>query len=504
MTVETPVAAQPRLPAEKGSTREALKPALLLLGAAFVLAYLPRLLWGFWTDEAGTWWMASSGWREAIARCRAWTGQSILYGVVESFWVFPGRFQELFLRLPSLAGIGAAAWFTWRIAERFISAGSGVVAVVALVCLPDTIAFGTSARPYALVMAAAAGAGFFLLEWRARGGWGPAAGYAVSAALLVNLHYLAAFLFVPHAVCLASVYLGRRRAPRPDAKLPQATALVLPLAALPLLGHLRDTASGAAAFGGALRPELRHLAIETVPPVLLLAIALGLGMIWLTRRKLPWRVPRLPAPTVLLLALWLLAAPIAFFLAARLTSHSLFAARYLFFCAPAAALVAAWLSSALPDPAARRILACAVFAASVLHPAMLMANFGAAPESWREPIRQARALAPAADAPVLITSGLIESGRLNWRAENPRTSRLFAAVAAYPLANPLYPLPYQFSGDAARHISGRLEQLRGRPLLLIAEQDSPHAEWFRAEARRRGYRVEEHAVNRMSVTLARP
>jgi hypothetical protein len=44
---------------------------LALCAIAFLLAWLPRLYWGFWTDEAGTFWMVCKGWREALNRKNA-------------------------------------------------------------------------------------------------------------------------------------------------------------------------------------------------------------------------------------------------------------------------------------------------------------------------------------------------------------------------------------------------------------------------------------------------
>jgi hypothetical protein len=496
---------QARVQSATGPSSRDLRLTLILVAAAFCLAWAPRLTWGFWTDEAGTYWMAADGLREAVARCRAWVGQSILYGAIASFFVVPGRFQELILRLPSLAGITVATWFTYRIAERFVCRGSGPVALVTLVCLPDVVSLGTSARVYALAMACAAAATYFLFRWRESPAWRTAAAYGVTAALLVNLHYLAAFLLLPHGLYVVHIWIAARRGgATPGWKLPAAAAVAIPLGLLPILGHIRLTMEQASLFDGAMKPRVWDLVIFCFPPLALLGAGLGLGMAWLLRRRLVFQPAPLAPETAVLLVVWLCAAPLAFFLAATFTPRSIFAARYLMFVLPAVALLAAWLSSALVEAHARRILTLALFAAQVMHPSMLLASFGQAPASWREPLAAVRSF--PSEIPVFVASGLIESGRMKWKEQNPATGHLFAALSAYPVRNPLYPLPFQFSPEAAGYIEARVEsnEFRARSFALLCEYGSPLHQWFSSTMRRRGFRVKEQPVNSMGLIIATP
>ena len=112
-----------------------------------IVAWLPRLFWGFWTDETATWWMASHGWREAIARTLTWDGQSVLYSVVASFFRSDSPYKELIMRLPSAAAMLVAAVLLYRLAERLIAKGAGMIAVAAFFCTPSTVEAATNARP---------------------------------------------------------------------------------------------------------------------------------------------------------------------------------------------------------------------------------------------------------------------------------------------------------------------------------------------------------------------
>src|ERR1035438_3038904 len=91
--------------AEHTSVVAARTPILVLTCLAVLLGWLPRLRWGFWTDETATYWMSSGGWRAAIEHTWNWPGQSILYSILESFFVVHGPWQEVALRVPSFVAV---------------------------------------------------------------------------------------------------------------------------------------------------------------------------------------------------------------------------------------------------------------------------------------------------------------------------------------------------------------------------------------------------------------
>ena len=149
------VRAEPTLGTEpSASSMNAPLRILLLCAAAFLLAWLPRLHWGFWIDETGTFWMACRGWREAINRTATWPAQSILFSVIESFFVSRGAWMEPLLRIPSVLAIAVSAWQLKRLAEIGIHRNAGWLTLIPFICAPDIVNFGTSARPYALALAA--------------------------------------------------------------------------------------------------------------------------------------------------------------------------------------------------------------------------------------------------------------------------------------------------------------------------------------------------------------
>ncbi len=469
-------------------------PVLGLCVLAILIGWLPRLFWGFWTDEAGTFWMVCEGWRAAIERSGHWAGQSILYGIIESLFVSKGSWQEPLLRIPSVLAVAFAAWQLKRIAELLMGRDAGWLALAPLVCAPDILVFSTSARPYPLALAASLASFRYLLQWRESEDKWTAAKYLAASVLTLHFHYLFGFVFVIQAAYLVFCWLCGRSV---RLWLPLTAAVVLPLSMLPLAGSLSFTAKHSANFAHAVRPTIGQLLQLCFPPALLLATALGGVLLLVSARNLKWRPMRLRPESIFLILSWMMLGPIAFFLAARLTSQSVFASRYLLFALPAFVLLMVWLLSGLNRPESQLLVLVAVLAATVLHPGMLMQVFRESPSSWRAPLRvvanESRGEAP----PVFVTSGMVDSGSVNWKEHDPRTSYLFAALTAYPIPNRMIPLPYQFGEDVQEFIRQTIssDETAGRGCFLLAASDSPLGSWMSGYMRQRGFRAEVHAVN---------
>src|SRR5262249_32760826 len=159
--------------------------------------------------------------------------------------------------------------------------------------------------------------------------------------------------------------------------------VVLPLSLIPVVASLRTTASSGD-FSYAQPPELLQLLWMCFPPVFLMGLGLGAVLLFASGRKTVWHAPRVKSDAVVLGAAWLLLAPIAFFLISRFTPRSVFAARYLLFVVPAAALFVAWAIAGLQKRESRSFVLVAIFAACVLHPGILVQNWRPSQSSWRE------------------------------------------------------------------------------------------------------------------------
>lgn len=472
---------------------------LILCGAALVLAWLPRLRWGFWTDEAGTFWMACQGWRAAMSRTATWPGQSIPYSVLESFFVTSGFWKEPLLRIPSVLASAVAAWQMKRLAELTINRGAGWLAIIPLICAPDVVNFGTSARPYALALAASIGSFRYLLEWRHSPDRKTAAKYLIASALTLHFHYLFGFVFVIQAIYLMGcrVFGRRMSGRRVGIGLPLAAAILLPASMLPLVGTLRSTAHHAASFAHAVPPTFTQLLQICFPPALLLTTGLGLVLLLISAKNPRWRPSPLQPELMLLLAAWVTLAPLVFFLVARLTGQSIFAARYLLFTLPAAVLLIVWIISGFEKREWRFLILLAIFAGTVLHPGGLLLAFRESASSWREPLRWVAARSAGDAPPVFVASGIVESGALPWSEAEPPSSRLFAPLTAYPIGNRAIPLPYQFSAQVRNFIRGShlANYQTGERCFLLAAADSELGTWMSSYMQQIGFHAAAHPVN---------
>jgi hypothetical protein len=194
----------------------------------------------------------------------------------------------------------------------------------------------------------------------------------------------------------------------------------------------------------------------------------------------------------------MLVAPTLFFLVSRITPNTLFTSRYLLFTLPAIVLVIAWAVCGIANVRARTIFMLAIFAANVLHPGMLVSAFRESPASWREPL--AVLAQKPSNAPVFVTSGFAHAVYGNWQTEDAKSSPFFAPLTAYPIANPVIPLPYQFFPEIERFIGKKTAELGEQPLVyLLAEFDSGAGPWMTKYMEGRGYRARTESVHHFVV-----
>lgn len=467
---------------------------------AFLAGWLPRLFWGFWTDEAGTYWMAQGGMAAAIEKCLHWPGQSILYGALESWFATHGAYQELLLRLPSAAGVGLAAWFLFRLSEAITGAGTGFLAVVPFLCAQPVLEAATSARPYGLALAATLASFWHLHRWSSTGSRPALVWYTASSILVLYLHYFFGFIFLIHLLYLWSA--KRHGAKVSWGKAALASAVIL-VSLVPLEPHIALLFGKSQQFANALPPSLGQflLLCFPYPPLVGVAVAIGVALVASPRSVRPrWGLR--PEVTVLLWT-WLLVGPVIFFAVSRTTPYRIFASRYLLFAAPAFFVILAQVASWVRTGRGRLLLLVSVLFATVLHPGTLINTLQPDTEEWRTPIAALQRLEPGRTVPVFVRSGLAESNLLDWQAGNTASSYAYAPLAAYPLLHPLLPLPYYLTPDVEAHVKNLLAtSLAGvKRVALVAASGSEIGVWVRAEMERHGYRTTSSEAGKYTILL---
>ena len=452
-----------------------------LLGVALI-TWLPRMCWGFWVDEAGTYWMACRGLRAAIGRTMQFSGQSLLYSVLVSVFCTAGPIKEFLLRLPSLAGIIVGAFLLYRLAERMLGAGAGPLAALVLVSPAPMVEAATEARPYALAVTAVIGAAYALFEWIESGRRRALAAYTLSAILVLYFHYLFGF-----ALAVFALYVLIRKLPARRLGEFAAAEIAVLASLIPLRAHI-ENALGHPNFGAkAVLPGLLQLGVALFPPEIMIGAGLGLALLLALYTRSVGRPGAIPPASVFLIVSWAFLGTAVFFAAVHVTGASLFASRYLLFEMPGFALLVAWLGTSLRDRKSVTIFCLAIFSASALNVPNLIQLWQGSAREWRTPL----AIARQADAPTFVSSGLVESNSEDWQRGTAGDSYLFAPLSAYPLREPILPLPYFLNGAGTANVRAALNEPLGdaRRLVLLSRSGGDAAPWFEHELSSRGYRA---------------
>jgi hypothetical protein len=464
---------------------------------AIAAGWIGRLRWGFWTDEAGSFWMSSGGFAAAIAKTETFPGQSLLYSGIASFFHHPGPNQELWLRLPSILGVLAAGYFLFRLTESIVGQGTGYLAVIPFFCTAAVIAGATNARPYGLALAAATGCGWKFYEFLKTGTRLSFIEHLIFSALVIYLQYFFGFML---ALQFAFALYWRWRGHR----VPSIMFFVAPATWILSLWPLRESLHQLVRFSQGsytppISPTVAQFFLLCFPLGPLLAGAVGCAAIafafprsW--KPKFDW-----PEGAFALTITWLFAAPILFFALARWTPYDLFATRYLLFITPAFFILLASLISWIPATHHRLLILFAILGGTVLHPGNLLQVYAGPAEDWRPALETIRQFP---DNPVFVRSGLAESNRIAWRDGARPDSFVLAALSAYPIHNPVLPLPYHLTPEVQQYVKGKLDtDLRNAPrVLLVADDNADVNSWMQSEMKARGYTA--HLADRGGYTVS--
>ena len=448
----------------------------------FAIAWGPRLTRSFWVDEAGTFWMAHEGMVRAVQKTWHWPGQSILYSVIASFFCFDGLpWRDALLRIPSLIGIAAAGYFLYRIAEHRIGDRAGIVAVILFVFHPGVTEIGLQARPYALAIGAVAASCWALLEWEESRSRSHLLRYMLAAILVIYLHYFFAVILGIHALYLLFVFVVEGRRQRWGETVLAGAGILLSI--VPLIPHLKLLLGQGHTLPYTAPPALADLADILAPSLLiagLLAAGCLLSMVWPATRSV--RMRRDPAFLFLITAWWLV-GPTLFMVVSKATPMRIFMTRYLAFSFPAQALLFAYLGYRLFGAGAR-VWALAAIVLFAGNPILAVR----ATQGKDEFLPVMRLIRAKADVPVFFPSLLHESVFYDWRAGNQPNSYLFAPLVAYPIDNPLLPLPAMATDDAKEYVGEMVDsRLKGNAEVLFVDYLETWEPWILARMRQAGF-----------------
>jgi hypothetical protein len=468
--------------------------------AILAFTWLPEIRMGFWVDEAGTFWMARAGWREAISRTIEWPGQSVAYSVLASLFARPGDPHfEIWMRIPTLIAAAMAGFLLYRMASGWFGQGTAWLALAVAASSPQIARASTEARPYIIAVAFALAGILFFVHWLEHKRAWPAAAAGLCFAAMLHFHLLFAALLLAPAIWLAGDVWTRRQLPWRQLLLGLA---VMALGCLPLVPVVRVLLAKA----DLARDSVGYFSIEQLIQALCPSgLAAAFLIAWIaalaSRPENGDTEEREAAGQSHFrrVFVWWLAPAVAFWAAAKLSGSSA-NSRYFLYATPAFALVLASL--------ARRLDADRVTGLMAIMAVLVLAQNHAAPAARNDCAKIYRAVAARPEgtsAPVVIQSMLVESIRLDWREPSNSAPHLHACLDSYPLPNPKLFLPLTFDSEveaeiqrlAAGPLSGKWFYALGAPGF---QGGARVMERLEDAAVRRGYSVKRQAYGALRLT----
>ena len=367
---------------------------VLLLADGYELGRL-----SLWRDEAYTLDAIQRPLLQIVVMARHIDAVITPYYLLMHAWIAVAGTSEAALRLPSVLAMAVAAVVTTVIGRRLASiallpapATTGVLAGLLFAAAPQVTKYAQDARAYGLVTMCAAIATWLLLRALADGRWRWWAGYGVAMVATGLFNVLALLLLAAHGTTVWIAHTGQRAAspaviapaepgggdpadgetgPQfrvlPARWLTAAGAAVVVLTPLLVAGygqrsqiswltrpHLGAVGYLIVSFGGS----------RLLAPLVALLVAGGMTAGLIGRRRVPVDMVTVAAP-------WLVLPPLVLFAAAQI--HPVFNFRYVVYCLPALALLAATGLAAVTRLATLALLGKAAWLPAVLIVVLLVA-----------------------------------------------------------------------------------------------------------------------------------
>lgn len=461
----------------------------LALAEIFCLWVCP-LTSSLWLDELVTFWSACKGVVPAIERSQFWPGQNAPYTVLIAAMIRIAGTSEVVVRLPSLAATLATAWLMFRLGERFLDREAGILVVTVFASLHEIAKdAAANARPYAIALLLVVTAMLQLVKWLDTKRLRNMIGFILAAAAIPYFHLL---FTTTYLVFLAyGVYMWRTGKTR-VASLCLPGAIVIALVT-PLIWITLHARKGLAQSSFAGNPDLNKLLTATIPPILAVAIFLGLIASFIAWRSAGTNSVAIPPSAVFLAVTWLIIPVGALFLVARFTPLKIFVPRYYTPSFAAVALIAGCGLRMIASARARLLTVICVAFGSILSYSGYHLFLSPHREDWRAAAYLARAANLPSSDPLLLHVGLLETRNLKWGASIDPDSPLLCPLSKYPIPGKVVLLPNHPDQESNHYMEDLSSQLltSTSEFLLVSRGEDESTLWLRGWLVGQGFKLSE-------------
>ena len=442
-----------RLQASQILTQRLFSLLFVLIAASVIWRGFP--LASLWLDETLTYWIIKDGFADAYSRVLKYQGQSPLYYLL--LWLttkFTG-YSELALRMPSILATIVSCLTLSKLSARWVDRSLALFAVLIFISIDQVLIASMSARPYALGLMCAMLSIDRLDRWIDKSHLLHGVVYLAYSLLTFYFQYLFALIFIIHIAWIAS-----RKTDLAVGFLRNYLIVVTFGSALliPGLMQLYSLLSSASSFGFALRPGYLDLLTVLFPTNICVYTILSVVICLLCGAKLKFSATNdHTRKMVLPLLAWWLLAPITFFLASLFSETSIFIQRYFLWTYASVAILLSMLVQRI-QPVQLRWMTLSVFALlTLLGDGTAKGEF----EDWRRVPAILRDFKLAADSPIFLYSGLVESKEIAWLDDEERRGYFLAPFSYYRVDQDIVLLPPSLQTEQARAYA----TLRVTPLL---------------------------------------
>ena len=407
-----------------------------MAAVCFVRLWLMQLPSSFWVDEMATIFVVEHGADDPSLKVAPQVPQSSYYSAIRAF--APGR-SEIAYRLPSILFMGLALMFVALLVRNLIHPDAWWFAIFACFALRGINYEAANARPYAMGIAVAAAALYFLVRWLDSGRVWDAAVFVVCAGLLWRVH----LIFWPIYIVFAIYALGQGR----GYKWQNAAVFgVVGISLIPVTMRAVELNAHAQQHVVIEQPTWMNLAHSFHLP---LVAAAGLGAwIWSRLAKQRERIA-IPASAVALILAWWLVHSAGLFAFSRITGNSVFVPRYLAISLPGAAvaatLAAAWFLPTRCWKPAALVMGLGALATAGNWTELWPSHHNS---DWRAAAQAVNQLALSPSTPVICPSPFVEARSPAWTPDYQMPGFLYAPLLVYPVRGNVVLFPFAASPEA--------------------------------------------------------
>ena len=241
-------------------------------------------------------------------------------------------------------------------------------------------------------------------------------------------------------------------------------------------------------------PPTFDLLFKIYPLEVLTVAAIGMCLFGLLYPRWFSGVRALPSDDIVLLTSWMLVGPAIIFVVTRTTGLGLYSMRYLIYALLPCFILLAWALQHIQNDRARFALVAVIALNAPIH------LYGRGLAEWRTPLETIQQVA-GENAPILLRCGFIESTYLDMSREPNPSTYLYAPLTAYPVHNPVIPVPFLLSPETERAMESRIQELEAsnRRFCLMAETKSDAFDVLPAWFRTKGYASSKRTTDGFTV-----